>query len=68
MNQQNIHRQKIDRNQIFKLKGKTIVTKTGYLESRNRDPASTRFFMKHGPKGDPNPELRLSREGLYHCD
>ena len=61
MNQQNIHRQKIDRNQIFKLKGKTIVTKTGYLESRNRDPASTRFFMKHGPKGDPNPKLRLSR-------
>ena len=61
MNQQNIHRQKIDRNQIFKLKGKTIVTKTGYLESRNRDPASTLFFMKHGPKGDPNPKLRLSR-------
>ena len=52
---------KFDRNQIFKLKGKTIVTKTGYLESRNRDPESTRFFMKHGPKGDPNPKLRLSR-------
>ena len=56
MNQQNIHCQKIDRNQIFKLKGKTIVTKTGYLESRNRDPVGTWFFMKHGPNGDPNPK------------
>ena len=56
MNKKNIHCQKIDRNQIFKLKGKTIVTKTGYLESRNRDPVGTRFFMKHGPNGDPNPK------------
>ena len=41
---------------FFKLKGNTIVIKTGYPESRDRDPVGTRFFMKHGPNGDTNPK------------
>ena len=57
MNQQNYSIvNKLTETNFLKLKGKTIVTKTGYLECRNRDPVGTRFFMKHGPNGDPNPK------------